>query len=262
MVALPMPKELGVTLNGHVAIVEIRRPPHNFFDFDLIQDIADTYDALDAHPDCRAIVLCSAGKNFCAGADFSARDNWGKAALTDQARQLYVEATRVFRARTPVVAAIQGAAVGGGLGLAMSADFRVTCAEGRFCANFARLGFHQGFGLSVSLPRVVGQQRAAWMLMTGCRVKGDEAVAMGLAEQLVPLDAVRARAIEMAEEIAGSAPLAVSAIRETLRTGLADEIEAITAHELSVQDRLRDSDDFQEGIRATSERRPPDFKGR
>lgn len=261
MATLPELKEVTITIDEFVATVEIHRPPHNFFDFDLIRDIADAYQALDSNPDCRAIVLCSEGKNFCAGANFSAREDWGKEALTAQARQLYVEATRLFAASTPVIAAIQGAAVGGGLGLAMSADFRVTCAEGRFSANFARLGFHQGFGLSVSLPRIIGQQQAAWMLMSGCRIKGEQAVAMGLAEELVPIEKVRIRASEMAREIAQSAPLAVAAIRKTLRQGLAKEISAITDHELEVQDQLRESEDFQEGLRATAERRLPDFKG-
>lgn len=262
MATLPEFKEVTVTLRENVATVEIHRPPNNFFDFDLIRDIANAYEALDQHAQCRAIVLCSEGKNFCAGANFSAREDWGKEALTEQARQVYVEATRLFSATKPVVAAIQGAAIGGGLGLAMSADFRVTCAEGRFSANFARLGFHQGFGLSVSLPRIVGQQRAAWMLMSGCRIKGEAAVGMGLAEELVTLDQVRPRAFEMAREIAQSAPLAVAAIRKTLRAGLAQEISAITDHELHVQDALRESEDFQEGLAASAERRLPDFSGR
>ena len=89
---------------------------------------------------------------------------------------------RLFANPTPVVAAIQGAAVGGGLGLALMADFRVASPEARFSANFARLGFHHGFGLTVTLPRLVGQQRAAEMLYTGQRVKSDEALRIGLAQ--------------------------------------------------------------------------------
>jgi len=254
--------DLSVSLENYVATVEINRPPHNFFDFPLIKGIADTYEALDANDECRAIVLCSEGKNFCAGADFSSRDTWSNDRMTSQAGQLYVEAARVFSIRKPVVAAVQGAAVGGGLGLAMSADFRVTCNEGRFSANFARLGFHQGFGLSVSLPWVIGKQKASWMLYSGARIKGDEAVAMGLADQLAPLAEVRERAVAMAGEIALSAPLAVESIRATMRDGLAAEITRITDHELAEQDRLRETDDFKEGLKATAERRAPDFKRR
>jgi len=251
--------ELSVDIVDYVATVEIHRPPHNFFDYDLIKAIADTYESLDRDDNVRAIVLCSEGKNFCAGADFSSRDTWSNNQITSTAGQLYVEAARVFSTTKPVVAAVQGAAVGGGLGLAMSTDFRVTCAEGRFSANFARLGFHQGFGLSTTLPRIVGRQKASWMLMSGCRIKGEEAVAIGLADELTSLDNVRVRAQEMATEIALSAPLAVESIRATLRAGLADEIRAMTDHELAEQDRLRATEDFKEGLKAVSERRPAAF---
>ena len=256
-----MSNDISLAISDYVASIEIHRPPNNFFDFDLIREIADTYARLDDDVHCRAIVLCSQGKHFCAGANFQNRQSWGNEQLDDQARRLYVEAVRIFNGRKPVVAAVHGAAIGGGLGLALSADFRVTCEQARFSANFARLGFHQGFGLSVTLPRLIGHSNASLLLYTGRRVKGGEAVAMGLADELVPQAAVRDRAEALAREIAGSAPLAVQSIRATLRAGLAEEIARITEHELAEQSRLRSSQDFREGIAAMTERRTPDFKG-
>ena len=253
---------LSVTMTDYVAIVEIRRPPNNFFDFNLIRQIADTYELLDNDDACRAIVLCSEGKHFCAGADFSARESWGQEQLDAQAGNLYREAARVFRAQKPVIAAVQGAAIGGGLGLACSADHRVTCREARFSANFSRLAFHQGFGLSETLPRLIGPTQASLLLLTGRRVPGDDAHAMGLADELVPQADVRERAIALAQEIAASAPLAVRAIRATLRDGLADAVIAATEHELNQQSQLRLTEDFQEGVRAMAERRAPHFEGR
>ena len=253
--------DITVELEGHVAIVEIRRPPNNFFDYELIRAIADTYEMLDADDDCRAVVLCSEGKHFCAGADFSARESWGQTQLDAQAGQLYREAARVFSARKPVIAAIQGAAVGGGLGLACSADHRITCAEARFSANFARLAFHQGFGLSVTLPRLVGETQASLLLLTGRRVNGTDAVAIGLADQLVPQNEVREAAQALAAEVALSGPLAVQSIRATLRSGLADAVVQATEHELAEQSRLRKTTDFREGIKAMAERRLPNFTG-
>ena len=161
-----------------------------------------------------------------------------------------------------MVAAVQGAAVGGGLGLACMPDFRVTAPEARFTANFARLGFHHGFGLTVTLPGLVGQQRALELLYTGRRITGEDAAAIGLADKLVPLDQVRSAAHELAAEIAGSAPLAVTSIRQTMRGDLAARIRAATDRELVEQDRLQQTDDWREGVKAMAERRTPDFTGR
>ena len=236
-------------------MVEICRPPNNFFSMDVIGGIADTLETLDGDDRCRAVVLCAQGKHFCAGADFSGDNSYSTA-------DLYATAVRIFRTQNPVIAAVQGAAIGGGLGLALAADFRVATPAARFSANFARLGFHQGFGLSVTLPRLVGEQSAAEMLFTGRRVTGNEAVALGLADRLVEAGELRDAAHDMAQEIALSAPLAVRSIRATLRADLADRVEAATNHEAAEQARLRATDDFAEGVRAMAERRPPNFRGR
>jgi enoyl-CoA hydratase/carnithine racemase len=244
----------------HVAEVEIHRPPNNFFDVALIRSLAEAYIALDQESGCRAIVLCAEGKHFCAGADFN-RESDAETIPEDGAAGLYREAVRLFRSEVPVVAAVQGAAIGGGLGLACAADFRVAAPEARFAANFARLGFHQGFGLSVTLPHVVGHQKALELLYTGRRVPGEEAAAMGLCDRLVPLQELRAAARAFAGEIAASAPLAVRSIRYTMRGHLADEVARATEREDAEQIRLRVTSDFAEGTRASFERREPNFSG-
>ncbi len=252
--------ELGVELANAVATVEIRRPPHNFFDLALIRQLAAAFEALDRDPACRAIVLAAEGKSFCAGADFSdASRLTGEGA--GNTTHLYVEAVRLFACRKPVVGAIHGAAVGGGLGLALVPDFRVACPEARFSANFTRLGFHPGFGLTVTLPALIGPGKAALMFYTGRRVKGEEALAMGLADVLVPQAEVRNAALALAREIAECAPLGVMATRATLRAGLAERVRAATVHELAEQTRLRRTQDFREGVKASAERRTPKFIG-
>jgi len=252
--------DVAVSLDDDgVARVEIRRPPNNFFDRALVASLADALEALDAEPACRAAVLASQGKHFCAGASFGGgRDE----APDARNRHLYDEAQRLFETRKPLVAAVQGAAVGGGLGLALACDFRVAAPEARFAANFARLGFHHGFGLSVTLPRVAGVQRAQELLFTGRRVPGEEALALGLCDRLVPADELRDAARALAAEIAASAPLAVASIRETLRAGLADAVRAATDRERAEQERLQATQDFREGVAAMAERRRPVFRGR
>lgn len=246
---------------GHVSIIEIDNPPNNHVSVELIAALADTLEALDANPDCRVVVLASAGKVFCGGADLSpAGPDGGRPG--SMAGDLYLQAERLFRTRKPIIAAVQGAAVGAGLGLALAADFRIAAPEARFSANFAKLGFHSGFAISLTLPRLIGPQKAALMLQTGRRITGEEALALGLADELVPLADVREAALALAREIAANAPLAVQSMRATLRQGLADQVKAQLAHELEQQTLQRRTADFAEGVRAVNARRPGVFTGR
>ena len=254
--------DVGTWKQGRIQLVEIRRPPNNFFDTDLINSIADAYEVADADDEVRAVVLCAAGKHFCAGADFSRRGEITETTQGTGGQHLYKHASRMMQNKKPVVAAIQGAAIGGGLGVALTADFRVTCEEARFSANFTRMSFHPGFGLTCTLPRLVGVQQAALLFYTGRRVPGDEAVRIGLAELLVPTSEVRSAAIAMAEDIAASGPLALVSTRATLRRGLVDAFETATERELTEQDWMSRTADFKEGTKAMGERRPPVFTGK
>jgi enoyl-CoA hydratase/carnithine racemase len=255
-------EHIGVSIAVHVATIEIRRGPNNFIDTDMVGEIADALDLFDRTPEVRAIVLCAEGKHFCAGADFGGRGPDGVARKAKRGRHLYKEAQRLWRTGKPIVAAVHGAAVGAGVGLAVMADFRVTCPEARFSVNFTRLGFHPGFGLTATLPRLIGAQQASLLMYTGRRITGEDAVRIGLADYCVALDQVRARAAELAQEIAGSAPLAIVATRETLRRGLADAVAQATEREYEEQDWLRQTADFREGTKAMGERRAPNFEAR
>ncbi len=258
--------DLHVTIgDDFVATAEIRRPPNNFFDLDLIESMAAALNAVDDDARCRAVVLCSEGKHFCAGANFATGGSMPEVTPrnTDGSpRHLYDAAVDLFSSRTPVIAAVQGAAIGGGLGVACFSDFRVGAPEARFAANFARLGFHHGFGLTATLPHLVGQQRALELLYTGRRIGGETAFEIGLVDRLVPLDRLRDEAHEFAAEIAGSAPLAVASIRQTMRGDLAARVRAATDREKGGQDWLRATDGWREGVAAMAERRTPDFKAR
>ena len=250
--------DVSLELNDLVGLVEIKRPPLNFFDTALIKNIADAFEMLDENDDCRALVLASEGKHFCAGANFSKN--------APDVEPLYQQAARVFSNRKPVVAAVQGSAIGGGLGVALVADFRVASAETRFAANFVKLGIHPGFGLTYTLPKLIGQQHAAMMFLTGRRIGGAEAYAMGLADVLADsVQDIRVKAISLAREIAVNAPLALESTRATLRGNLlggADLVAAIakhTAHEASEQIRLFSTQDHKEGVASVTERREGKF---
>jgi len=245
--------DVSVEVDSHVAVVEMHRPPANFFDETLLRELADAMAELDDNRDVRSVVLCSEGKHFCAGVDLRGIDANG-------IRAVYREALRLFTGRKPIVAAVQGAAVGAGLGLALAADFRVVADNARFSANFARLGFHQGFGLSVTLPRAVGHQRALELFYTGRSVSGVEAGEIGLCDRVVTGDP-RTGATELAEEIAGSAPLSLMAIRATMRRDVVAGVAAALDQEALAQAALLGTADFAEGLAATIGKRAPEFRG-
>lgn len=249
-------EDVGVETHGHVAVVEMRRPPHNFFDIRLITALAEAFEAIDREVELRSIVLAAQGSSFCAGADFSRASS-----TSGTPGDLYASAARLFATKKPIVGAIQGPAIGGGLGLALVPDFRLVAPEARFAANFVKLGIHPGFGLTHTLPRLIGVQKAALLFYTGRRITGEQALDWGLADGLVPKEELRAAALALAAEIAEAAPLAVSSTRSTLRTGLVEAFKAQTDHESAEQTKLFATQDYREGVQAVSERRAAKFTG-
>lgn len=258
----PAYEHIAVSEDGHIGTIEVRRAPNNFIDTDMVGEIADALEAWDKDPEIRAIVLCSDGKHFCAGADFGSRGPDGVAKAPKRGRHLYKEAQRLWRTGKPFVAAVHGAAVGAGVGLAVAADFRVTCPEARWSVNFTRMNYHPGFGLTCTLPHLIGVQKASLLMYTGRRITGEEALALGLADYCVPQDELRAKAHELAIEIAQSGPLAIKATRETLRRDLAVAVARATEREYEEQDWLRNTADFREGTKAMGERRLPNFQAK
>ena len=250
--------ELNYSIKKHTAYIKINRPPNNYFDASLIESIADILDNLDKEIMCRSIILYSEGKNFCAGADFS-KSNFTEGENIYE--NLYKQALRLFKTSKPIIAIVQGAAIGGGLGLALSADFRITCKEARFSANFGKLGFHQGFGTSVTLPRIIGNQQAKLLLLTSRRINGEEAYKIGLADIITDKNLLMVKAEDLANEINTSGPLGIKSIRTTLNEGLVNQLEKVVIREASEQNKLRKTKDFKEGINASLNRKLPIFKG-
>jgi enoyl-CoA hydratase/carnithine racemase len=257
-----MPPSVTVTHHGTVAEVVFANPPHNYANPVLLGQIADALDAIDADESVRCAVLASEGKSFCAGADLAGDESIAAEGGMAAIGALYVQAERLLRRRKPMVAAIQGAAIGAGLGLALVADFRVAGPGARFSSNFVRLGFHPGFGLTYTLPRLIGAQHAAWMSLSAERVKPEAALVWGLADRLAETTDPRAEAIAMAQEIAANAPLALVTVRATLSAGLADGAVAAMRHEHAQQTLLKQTADYAEGVASVFERREAHFTGR
>jgi enoyl-CoA hydratase/carnithine racemase len=256
--------DVVVTQTACVATIEINRPPENFLDATLVGEIATSLENLDETESCRAILLASSGKHFSAGANLGQRLAQGRAdgKSSPRGRHIYQEAARIFDSRKPIIAVMQGAAVGAGLGIALLADFRIATPQSRLSANFARQGLHPGMGTTFTLPRLVGPQKASWLLYSGERIGGEEALAIGLVDWLAPEAELRERAFERAVEIGSSAPLAVQSLRKTLRRDMREEFVAAIAREYFEQSWLRETEDYKEGVTAMKERRLPVFNGR
>lgn len=251
--------DIVVTQDGAVATIELNRPPHNFFDLAMVEAIADALDVLEADARCRVVVLAASGKSFCAGADFNNRPESDRVRHPKKVLPLYNEGVRIMRFRKPVVAAIHGACIGGGLGIAMCADFRVASIDAKFSANFNRMGVHPGFGLSFTIPRLVGPQHAARLFYTGQRIAADEAHRIGLVDMLVAPERCREEAHGLATEIATSSPWAVQSTRATMRAGIIEKFQQAVARESEVQAFQMRSPDFKEGVAAMTQRRAPNF---
>lgn len=259
--------QIGIERIGHVVVAELQAGPHNFASVTLMSELADALQSAAADG-ARAAVIAAEGKSFCAGAQFSGSSgsrasNFGAFVQADESAigPFYEAAVRIFDVSIPMVAAVHGPAVGAGFGLATACDLRVICPEAFMATNFVRLGIHPGFGISLTLPELVGPARASDILLTGRRISGEECFQLGLANRLVAQAEVRSTAIALAAEMAAAAPLAVAATRATLRGELAARVRERLVHERQTQDRLSATADAEEGIAAMLERRDPVFRG-
>jgi len=256
---------MSVTVRRQGAVAELvfANPPHNHASVELLQRMCDELEALDRDPAIRAVVLASDGKPFCAGAELANREGGGVGGVTDDpVREFYDQALRMFATAKPIVAAVQGAAIGAGFGLALAADFRVAAPEARFAANFTKLGYHPGLGMTYTLPQLVGPQRAALMFLTSRRFKAEDVLGWGLIDELAPADELRATAHRLAAEIAENAPLALVATRRSLRRDLLVQVTEALSREHAEQAILRETEDYAEGVTSVNERRPGRFVGR
>jgi len=257
------PPDVALDMRDDVGVITLRRPPHNLLTEVTLRRLADAVHGLPAGT--RAAVVCSEGRSFCAGADFrsdDAPDPTHGASFETQTGAFYAQAIRIFESPVPLVAAVHGAAIGAGFGLALACDLCVIGRGGWFQANFVRLGIHPGFALSTTLPMAVGRGLATDIFLTGRRVHAKEARRIGIAQMLVPTGDELEGALDFTATIAGGAPLAVASTRATLRRGIVDAARLAMRHELAEQSALAGTADAVEGVNAMLEGREPRFDGR
>ena len=250
--------------NGAVGVITFSRPPANAYDLAFHEQFNRAIEQADSDADARVVLLRSAVERFfCAGADikaFSANstaDNQKMVAAAQSALARIEASGRVF------IACLQGHTLGGGLEIAMACDIRLA-AEGGYKLGLpeAKLGLLPGNGGSQRLPRLVGASQAILLLTSGDSIGPDEALRIGLVDRLIPADEFENEAERVAQAIADSAPLAVTACKRSVQGGTHLELKEALALEASLLEELYDSDDAAEGFRAFVEKRKPEYKGK
>jgi len=254
-------------VEDHVATITLNRPENrNSMTPDVLEGLAASVSLARGDRDVRCVIVTGRGKSFCAGADFKSREARDAdapfTAAPDRLYATYSHFLSLLDIEVPTIAAMQGHAIGGGLGLGVVCDLRVANREARYGANFVRLGLHPGMATTYLLPRLLGVPRALEMLLTGRIVSGAEAESLGLVNHAVDPEDVGARARELAREIATAAPLAVRWTKESVYRGLGWDPRSAARVEAHAQSRTSETEDAREGIAALLKRRDPEFRGR
>ncbi|MFP6663343.1 MAG: enoyl-CoA hydratase/isomerase family protein [Deltaproteobacteria bacterium] len=255
-------------VEDRIATLTLNRPENrNSMTPDVLEALAAAVVRVRADAEVRCLIVTGKGKSFCAGADFkSAGGAWdGEGefkARHERSLEMYQPFLSLLDVEVPVIAAMQGHAIGGGLGLAVVCDLRVAAEESKYGANFVQLGLHPGMATTWLLPRLMGVPRAIEFLLTGRIVTGREAADAGLVNYAVPADQVLAKARELASEIATAAPLAVRWTKQTIYQGLSWDPKTAARYEAHAQSRTFETEDFREGVAALLAKRKPEFKGR
>lgn len=252
---------------GMIAVITLNRPENrNSMTHDVLDGIVQRVEQVKANRDLRCLVITGTGSSFCAGADF--KSGLDKAVEADALQPneksfaMYKPFLSILEIEIPVIGALNGHAIGGGLGLALVCDMRVANESAKYGSNFTKLGLHPGMATTYFLPRFVGIPRAAELLLTGRIITGREAADFGLMNYAVPAEEVWDKAWSLAEEVASCAPLANRWTKQSLYQNIDWDPVTAARHEGELQSRTITTDDHKEGVAALLEKRPPNFTGR
>ncbi|HEV2907714.1 MAG TPA: enoyl-CoA hydratase-related protein [Candidatus Eremiobacteraceae bacterium] len=256
---------LLVERDGPVAIVTINRPKVlNALNESVLSELSRVFDELEADRAVRAVILTGAGdRAFVAGADIGELAALADASAgAEKARAWHTVGHKMEHSRLPVIIAINGYALGGGLELAMAGDIRLASSNAKLGQPEVNLGIVAGFGGSQRLPRLVGQGMASYLLLSGEPIGAEEAKQAGLVEKVVAPDQLMAEAKRLANVIASKGPLAIASTKHLIHKGMQTDLHSALDLEAQEFGKISATADAKEGTKAFLEKRPADFKGR
>jgi enoyl-CoA hydratase/carnithine racemase len=249
----------------HVLLVRLNRPDVlNALNTQMGRDLLDLWTRLTAEPGAtRCVVLTGAGERaFCAGADLKERDGMSPADWQAQHELFERGFIALMEFPLPVIAALNGHAFGGGLEIALCCDFIYAAAGARFALPEVRLGIMPGGGGTQNLARAVGERRAKELILSARQFTAEEGRDWGLFNEAFPAGTILEKALERADAIAANAPLATRQAKKSIHYGLQTDLLTGYRFEIEAYNRLVDTDDRREGVRAFNEKRKPVFRGR
>ena len=251
----------------HIAVITLNRPDNrNSMTEDILSGIEKRVMQVRADHDLRCVIITGKGNCFCAGADFktgATRDIPGRELQpNEKSFAMYQPFLSVLDIEVPVIGALNGHAIGGGLGLTLVCDIRVANQDAKYGANFTKLGLHPGMATTYFLPRFIGVPRAAELLLTGRIITGAEAADYGLMNYALPESEVWVKSWELAQEVASCAPLANRWTKRSLYQNCDWNPVEAALHEAELQSRTIATEDYAEGTSALLEKRTPNFHGK
>lgn len=245
-----------------VAVLTLNRPDAaNSMNTRMGEELLQAWSELRGRADLRCVVLAGEGRHFCAGADLKERDGMSDQQWSEQHRIFEAMIRAQLSVPVPVIAAVNGAAIGGGSEMTLACDFAYASETARFGLTEVGLGIMPGLGGTQLLRRAVGEKRAIEILTTGRIFSAAEAHAYGIVNGLTAPDALMSTVLEVAQTIGSKAPLSVRALKHVVREGHAMDLPSAMDLELSSYNRLFKTADRREGIAAFNEKRTPTFKG-
>lgn len=258
---MPTSLQISVPAAGIVLIALNRPDSANALNTALAQSLADALLELHENRSCRVAILTGSAKHFCAGADLKERQGMSEKDWHIQHDAFEKALHALLKCPIPVIAAVNGAAMGGGLELALAADFIYAADTARFALTEATLGIMPGLGGTQNLPRSVGRRRAKELLFTGQAFSAQQALEWGMVNAVFPTDQLMSETQKTAAAIAANAPLSLRAIKQSVDDGIALPLKEALAFELTHYRTLLTTKDRHEGITAWKEKRKPGFTG-